>query len=438
MGNLKEKILGFIDPYGGYAVAGITYSFGAGSRDIWLVKTDIYGNAEWNQTYGGSLYDTVRCMIQTSDSGYAIAGSSGSFGCYYSDFYLVKTDASGNIQWNKTYGHLNADWARSVVQTGDGGYAIAGYTGLYPGDLHNDFWLVKTDANGNEQWNRTYGGAFFDEAHSVVQTGDGGYAMAGITSSSVSRYHLWLVKTDSFGDMIWNNTYGETDGDHEVSMVRTDDGFAIAGDTTLNSAGDYDFLLVKTDSSGNAQWNHTYGGTETEKVWALVQTRDGSYALAGWTNSFHPGRSDGDAWLVKTAPYSGGADIDPNTLNLKSMGRWITAYIQLPEGYNAEDIDANTILLNETIPPVLDPKYGFATDSSEYLVDHNKDGILERMVKFDRASVKSFICNQGIICGEVSFTITGELSDGTAFEVTDVIFVKFACARICRSDPCQG
>ncbi len=119
-------------------------------------------------------------------------------------------------------------------------------------------------------------------------------------------------------------------------------------------------------------------------------------------------------------------DIEPYTLNLKSKGRWITAYLQLAEGYNAEDINATTILLNGTISPVLDPRYDFVINSSEYLVDHNNDGILERMVKFDRASVQSFIYNEGFSYGDVALIITGELFDGTAFVGTDIIFVNHA------------
>jgi hypothetical protein len=284
---------------GGYALAGITYSFGAGTRDIWLVKTDAYGNMEWNETYGGSWYDTARSMIQTNDSGYAIVGSHGTFNGDYSDFYLVKTDANGNMLWNRTFGGKNTDWGRSVVQTSDGGYAIAGYTDSF-GEGGHDFWLVKADALGNAQWNKTYGEAWFDEAHSVVQMSDGGYMLAGCTQSSdATSYNLCLVKTDSFGNMQWNNTYGETGNDTEVSIVQTDDGgFAMLGDTMFHSTGDFDFLLVKIDSLGNAQWTRTYGGSETESAWALVQTGDGGYALAGYTYSFGAGRSD--AWLVKT------------------------------------------------------------------------------------------------------------------------------------------
>jgi len=125
-------------------------------------------------------------------------------------------------------------------------------------------------------------------------------------------------------------------------------------------------------------------------------------------------------------------DIDPNSLNLGSKGQWITAYIQLPECYNAEDIDASTILLNETIQPVLDPKYDFVTNSSEYLIDHDGDGILERMVKFDRAEVELFIRSQGIGWGKVQLTVTGGLVDGTSFEGTDIIFVVYAGAGLRR------
>jgi parallel beta-helix repeat protein len=124
-----------------------------------------------------------------------------------------------------------------------------------------------------------------------------------------------------------------------------------------------------------------------------------------------------------TPPVAATIDICPDTLNLRSKGRWIIAYLQLPEGYNAADIDATFILLNGTISPVLDPKYGFVTNSSEYLLDHNNDGILERMVKFDRASVESFITSQGIGYGNVALTVTGKLFDGTPFEGTDIIFV---------------
>jgi len=122
-------------------------------------------------------------------------------------------------------------------------------------------------------------------------------------------------------------------------------------------------------------------------------------------------------------------DIDPDSLDLRSKGKWITAYIQLPEGYNPADIDASTILLNGTITPVSDPKYDFVTNSSEYLVDYNSDGILERMVKFDRATLQSWIYQSAGMRSDVPLTLTGKLTDGTPFEGTDTVFVFWQVRR---------
>jgi len=203
------------------------------------------------------------------------------------------------------------------------------------------------------EWTRTYGGAGWDRALSVVQTFDGGYALGGFT--------------DSFG------------------------------------AGDWDAWLIKTDEDGNMEWNQTYGGPSDDLGLCPVQTLDGGYALLGSTESF--GAGGFDFWLIKLGAVTATVDIDPDTLALKSKGKWITVYIQLPEGYDPEDIDATTILLNGTIKPVLDPKYGFVTNPSEYLVDHNEDGILEYMVKFSTAEVKALLS-----AGEATLTITGEVN----------------------------
>ena len=282
---------------GGYALAGYTTSFGAGSGDFWLVKTDAAGTMQWNKTYGGTGDDGAYSVIQTSDSGYAVVGYTTSFGAGSGDFWLVKTDAAGTMQWNKTYGGTSADTACSVVQTGDGGYALAGITHSF-GAGSVDFWLVKTDANGDMQWNKTYGGTGDDEANALVQTNDGGYALAGYTGPG--GYDCWLVKTDASGNALWNKTYGGTIDDYAFALVQASDGgYALAGLTTSFHTGyDDDFWLVKTDVSGNMLWSRTYGGTGDDLAHALVQTSDGGYALAGWTISF--GADNDDSWLVKT------------------------------------------------------------------------------------------------------------------------------------------
>ena len=454
---------------GGYAIAGCTRSFGAGWGDFWLVKTDASGNVEWSKTYGGTDMDVARSLVQTVDGGYAIAGLTQSFGAGSWDFWLVKTDTDGAILWSRTYGGPGNDRAWFVQQTGDGGYMVGGITTSFGA---GSFWLVKTNSTGHVEWNRAYGGT--GEAYSGQQTRDGGYIMAGIggrdfqlvktnstgymewsrtyggpggeTATSVKQtsdggyivaggtnsfgaglYDFWLVKTDSDGNMLWNKTYGGTDDEMAGSVVQTcDGGYIVAGTVYTEPPGiSGDIWLVKTDADGTMQWNKTYGGAGEESGQSVEQTSDGGYIVAGRTDSF--GAGNGDFWLIKLAPpgIPATVDIDPDILNLRSKGRWITAYIELPEGYSPEDIDATTILLNETIQPVLDPKYDFVTNSSEYIVDHDGDGILERMVKFNKTKVASWICNDlGIEYGNVTLTITGE-ADGTPFEGIDTVKVLF-------------
>jgi predicted secreted protein len=154
----------------------------------------------WNRTYGGTNRDEAYDLVQTGDGGYALVGFTNSSGAGGYDFWLIKIDAAGNAQWNKTYGGTNNDLAEALVQTTDGGYALVGYTESFgAGDA--DFWLIKTDAAGNVQWNRTYGGTSYDFAYALVQTADGGYALAGRTKSfGAGNYDFWLIKTDAAGN----------------------------------------------------------------------------------------------------------------------------------------------------------------------------------------------------------------------------------------------
>jgi len=302
---------------GGFAISGYTNSFGAGSYDAWLVKTDSAGNEQWNQTYGGIGDDGGFSVVQTDDGGYAISGFTGSYGAGSWDAWLVKSDSSGIAQWNQTYGETDADYGTSVVQTSDGGYAITGYTASY-GAGGQDAWLVKTDASGIAQWNQTYGGTDGEVGFSVVETSDGGYAIAAYTLSfGAGSYDAWLIKTDANGNHQWNQTYGGTNTDWGLSVVETGDGgYAIAGYTDSFGAGGYDVWLVKTDVAGNEQWNQTYGGTGSDQGWSVVETGDGGYAVAGFTESY--GAGGADVWLVKTDVESGLAwtDSTANTVTL--------------------------------------------------------------------------------------------------------------------------
>ncbi len=284
---------------GGYALGGYTESKGAGGYDFWLVKTDANGNKQWDKTFGRSDWDKAYSLVQTSDGGYALGGYTESKGAGDYDFWLVKTDANGNKQWDKTFGGSDWDKAYSLVQTSDGGYALGGYTeSKGAGDY--DFWLVKTDARGNKQWDKTFGGSLYDEAYSLVQTADGGYALGGYTlSKGAGSYGFWLVKTDANGNKIWDKTFGGSSEDLAWSLVQTaDGGYALEGYTWSKGAGYYDFWLVKTDARGNKIWDKTFGGSNYDVANSLVQTADGGYALGGYTLS--KGAGGRDFWLVKT------------------------------------------------------------------------------------------------------------------------------------------
>jgi len=317
---------------GGYAIAGFTNSFGAGSGDVYVVKLDANGNLQWTNTIGGKNWDGGRSLIQTSDGGYVIAGQTNSFGAGGYDVYVVKLDANGNLQWTKTIGGKNEDLGLSLIQTSDGGYAIAGYTFSFGGGWEAAY-LVKLDANGNLQWTKTIGGKYFEDGHSLIQTSDSGYAIAGYTSSfGAGSVDVYVVKLDANGNLQWTKTIGQEGWDRGFSLIQTSDGgYAIAGHTFSLGAGGGDVYVVKLDANGNLQWTKTIGGPDSEEGVYLIQTSDGGYAIAGSTQSFGAGGKDvyvikldknGDACCAvsQTSQVGSGGRLDSATSSIGSGG----------------------------------------------------------------------------------------------------------------------
>lgn len=288
---------------GRYIVVGYTDSFGEGRKDVYLLKTDADGNTLWEETYGGADDEWGHSMIQISDGGYIIVGSKRSAAAD-KDVYLIKVDENRKLRWGRTYGGASDDVGYSVQETSDGGYIIAGYT--YSERLFDtDFYLIKTDAKGRTLWERTYGGTDSDKAYSVRVTPDGGYIVAGYTVVEwvFGRGELdadaYLIRTDADGDILWEMTYGWERIEWGNSVQTTSDGgYIIAGYTTSTSEGDADVYLIKTDAEGDTLWTETYGGPDDDWGYSVQETADGGYIVGGYAKSF--GEGDADIYLIKT------------------------------------------------------------------------------------------------------------------------------------------
>ncbi|MDD5530575.1 MAG: T9SS type A sorting domain-containing protein [bacterium] len=287
---------------GGFIIAGITYSFGTGYSDVYLIKTNSSGNTLWTKTFGGTNDDESYSVQRTQDGGFIIAGYTTSFGAGYYDVYLIKTDSLGDTLWTKTIGGTGGEMGYSVQQTQEGGFIIAGWTNSF-GAGNSDVYLIKTDSLGDTLWTKTFGGTGWDEGKSVQQTQDNGFIIAGWTNSfGAGDYDVYLIKTNSLGDTLWTKTFGGTGWDEGWSIQQTQDsGFIIAGWTNSFQAGYPDVYLIKTNSSGDTLWTKTFGGTGDDRGYSVQQTQDSGFIIAGETESFGAGTpSYPNVYLIKT------------------------------------------------------------------------------------------------------------------------------------------
>ena len=328
---------------GGYVATGSTYRHG--SYDVYLVKTDAAGNLIWNRTYGGYKDDNGRAVRQTSDGGYIIAGSTESYTSVYQSIYLIKTDAAGNMEWNRTFTRYFSDEARDVQQTSDGGYIITGLTYVGPPN-DGDVYVIKTDASGNEEWSKRFGGSDYDSGDSVQQTSDGGYIITGThadgTTYTTSAY---LIKIDSIGNNVWSYFYQSRPGANTYgsSVQQLSDGYIVSGTSyPYGNSNTADVYLMRTNDLGIEQWNKTLNYSTGVRCYGLDvrRTADGGYVVVG-------SRESNYVYLMKTD--SSGAMLwqksfqwDPSIMNsgysVQQTGDGGYVVCGLTMNYNTQDM----------------------------------------------------------------------------------------------------
>jgi hypothetical protein len=328
--------------------------------------------------YGGALWDWGNSVEQTSDGGYIIGGLTESFGAGGFDFYLARIDSLGNLLWDTTYGAVSDDWGYCARQTTDGGYVMAGYTTLPTG--HWDAYLVKTDSLGGVIWDETYGDSSLDEIYLwVMQTADGGYIGVGDRYGTLSE-DVYLVKTDSSGNLEWDTTYGGDLGDVGCYIEQTfDSGYIIAGFTKSFGSGLGDIYLMKIDSDGNVRWDTTYGGSNDDMGFCVRQTPDGGYVVAGWTKSF--GAGSNDAYLVRTdslgkvlweKTYGGiGKDVGTFVQQTADGGYVLTGYTN---SFGAGNDDVYLVKTDSLGNMLWDTTYGGMAPDRGYSISQTSDG----------------------------------------------------------------
>ncbi|MBK7388213.1 MAG: T9SS C-terminal target domain-containing protein [Bacteroidetes bacterium] len=386
-------------PDGGYIVGGFSDSNISGDKtddsngysDFWVLKLDNVGNIQWQKVIGGAGADQLASVQQTTDGGYLLGGLSdsdisgdkteNSYGLW--DYWIVKIDNIGTIQWQKAIGGGNYDNLQSLQQTADGGYILGGYSesDISGNKTENsngaaDYWIVKTDSLGNIQWQNTIGGSNYDELFSIYQTVDGGYVMGGRSLSDLSgdktensngSYDYWMVKTDASGNIQWQHSIGGSGNDLLYCLKPTIDGgyimggfsaSGISGDKSETSIGAHDFWVVKTNNIGTIQWQNTIGGSDEEILIDILETTDGGFMLAGSSDS----ESSGDM-----TDFNNGAD-DFCIVKLTNKYNLISGSVFADLNSNNSQDLGEPLLLNKKVTEQATGRFTFTNQNGDYIV----------------------------------------------------------------------
>lgn len=319
---------------GGYTIAGYSNSINGdrtsqySNHDYWIVRINSNGKLVWEKSYGGSGLDFPYSIIQTNDKGYAIAGYSSSDDIDVtnskgkSDYWIVKLTPDGELEWEKSFGGSNDDVANSIIQTSDSGYLIAGYSLSYDGDITNpkgntDYWIIKLSANGELDWEKSFGGTWNDAAQTIIQLADSGFAVIGYSSSingditnPKGNSDIWIIKLTPDGELEWEKSLGGSGIDIGYSVVQTKDkGFAIAGSTSSivgndsKPKGGINYYVAKLSSNSDIVWEKSFGGNNIDVANSIIQAYDNSFVVSGYSNSsgkdITESKGNNDYWVIR-------------------------------------------------------------------------------------------------------------------------------------------
>lgn len=318
-----------------------------GKEDYWIIKLDAKGGEQWQRTIGGPGQELLQSVFPTKDGGYLLGGSSSSgksrllrkgrpdafgkseenFGNL--DYWAVKLDKDGKIEWQRTIGGQYADKLRSAIQTSDGGYLLGGYSNSPESGNktekcygNGDYFVVKLDKTGKVEWQKVYGGDGDDQLYVVYESRDGNYLLAGNSNSGTSGNKsasakngtdFWLLKIRPDGEILWQETYDFGIADQLTSLVENDDRSLLLGGHAKSEAtgkkksdqeGINDYIAVKVDENGQKQWEQTVGSSGEDILKKAIETRDGGYLLAGTSNGKisrdrNTSKGNNDFWVVK-------------------------------------------------------------------------------------------------------------------------------------------
>ena len=313
------------------------------SNDFWIVKTNSSGTIEWQKTFGGNFNEELYSITKSNDGGYFVGGTSNSDisgnknenSRGLQDYWVLKLDNMGNIIWQKTIGGSGNDIFRSISKTSDGGILVGGYSnspisGEKTEDSYgfHDYWIIKLDSNGILQWQKTFGGSNYDYLAKTLVTLDGGYLLLGYSESNISGNKsdfcrglsdYWILKISSVGNIEWQKTIGGNDQDYLYDATLTsNNGYLVtgsslspvSGDKTTVNVGSFDAWLVKLNLFGDVIWQKSIGGNAEDGFNNVIQTADGGIFLSGSTNSNISGNIEeapigmSDYWVLKLEPES--------------------------------------------------------------------------------------------------------------------------------------